>query len=141
MSDKAYFKSGHPQMLHAPGGVVRWQLFQDGDGFAGLYEASNAAQIRFLRECVQNKTGGAIQELTPDQFAEELGKFKGRSVVQDREALTPAGLRGGQIRPPVVVPSDAGESLPEAVAAASSTPEKPVIKTRRDVRGSQDPNP
>lgn len=138
MANKAYFKSGHPQTLAAPGGVVRWQLFQDSEGLAGLFETSNEAQIKFLRQCVEKKIGGQVQELTEAQFSEELGKSKGRSVVQDREAITPAGIRGGQIRPLAVAPTDVGESQPEAVAPA----ETPVIKKRtRDLRGSQDPNP
>ena len=138
MASKAYFKSGHPQALSAPGGVVRWQLFQDGENLVGLYETSNEAQIKFLRKCVADKIGGLIQEIPETQFAEELGKFKGRSVVQDREAITPFGIRGG-IRPPVAAPTDVVEpSRPEAIAPS----ETPVIKKRtRDLRGSQDPNP
>lgn len=146
MATKAYFRSESPQAMNAPGGVLRWLLFVEpgSDHPVGILETSNSAQTKFLQDRIQN--GSPIRELTEAEYQVELGKSKGRSVLRDREALTPAGLRGGGV--PTAAESAAAspvDTSPEPAptqspAVAPAKAPEPVLK-RRDVRRVQDGSP
>lgn len=143
MATKSYFRSESPQAMNAPGGVLRWLLFVEpgADHPVGVLETSSPAQAKFLQDRIQN--GSPIRELTEAEYQVELGKSKGRSVLRDREALTPSGVRGGGV-PTVAEPAAASpvgtspEPAPtQSPAVASVKAPEPVLK-RRDVRRVQD---
>jgi hypothetical protein len=128
----AYFHSQRPSALNAPGGVLRWQLFQteDGSSVVGFLESKSEPQIKFLRSCAARGIGGGITELTEDAYREQLGKSKGRPAKpREREHISPTGIRGGEA--PV---TGGDQSAPVAVADLNlPTDPTPVLK-RRDVR-------
>lgn len=141
----AFFKSEAPRALNTPGGVLRWHQFiaESGDGLVGFLSTNSEVQIKFLRKCVEDKTGGSITELSEQEFNVQLGKSKGRSSPDpEREHFAATGIRGGVSVPPQTA------GVPPAVAAAESSPASapatttaPVTKARRDVQRTQDPSP
>ena len=132
--ETAYFHSRSPQASPAPGGVLRWSLYLgDAGEILGVLQSTIPAQIKYLDEMVAR--GGPVRRLTQAEYEAELGKSKGRSVVRDREALTPAGVRGGAPSQPAPAASPAGTE-PAPATSLAKDPE-PVVK-RRDVRRVQD---
>lgn len=130
-----YFVSGTPASnVYARGGrLVRWITV---DGITGYYSTENADEIKALLRCIERKVGGAIREVTPEEYDSIVKKAKGRPRFQpEREYISAEGVNVPQAVPApldldAAAADSASNSVPEPTDSGTLPSEEPTVRKR-----------
>lgn len=129
-----FFVSGTPATpIYARGGrLIRWIT---SDGITGVYSTDNPDELKALARCIERKVGGAIREVSPEEFDDVVKKVKGRPRFQpEREYISAEGVNVPQVIPapqsPDAVAADSANSVPEPESSDTLPSEAPTIRKR-----------